>query len=39
VYLVIQQGLGEMPSLAENLTVRERWDVINFIRTLPPGDQ
>lgn len=39
VYLVIQQGLGEMPPLAENLTVRERWDVINFIRTLPSGDQ
>jgi mono/diheme cytochrome c family protein len=35
VYLVILQGFGEMPSLAENLTVRERWDVINYIRTLP----
>lgn len=37
VYLVIQQGFGEMPSLAENLTVRERWDVINYVRTLPVG--
>lgn len=35
VYLAIVQGFGEMPSLAENLTVRERWDVINYIRTLP----
>jgi len=34
VYLVIQQGFGEMPSLVENLTPRERWDVINFTRTL-----
>jgi mono/diheme cytochrome c family protein len=35
VYLVIQQGFGEMPPLAENLTARERWDVINYVRTLP----
>ncbi len=35
VYLTIQQGFGEMPALTENLTVRERWDVINFVRTLP----
>jgi mono/diheme cytochrome c family protein len=34
VYLMILQGVGEMPSLAENLTIRERWDVINYIRTL-----
>lgn len=34
VYLAIQQGFGEMPSLVENLTPRERWDVINFTRTL-----
>lgn len=25
---------GQMPPLAENLTVRERWDVVNYIRTL-----
>jgi mono/diheme cytochrome c family protein len=36
VYLTIIQGFGQMPSLAENLTVRERWDVINYVRTLPP---
>lgn len=36
VYLTIVQGFGQMPSLAENLTLRERWDVINYVRTLPP---
>jgi len=36
VYLTIAQGFGQMPSLAENLTPRERWDVINYVRTLPP---
>lgn len=25
---------GQMPPLNENLTVRERWDVVNFLRTL-----
>jgi len=35
VYLTIGQGFGQMPSLAENLTPRERWDVINYVRTLP----
>lgn len=36
VYLTIVQGFGQMPSLAENLTPRECWDVINYARTLPP---
>lgn len=36
VYLTIVQGFGQMLPLAENLTPRERWDVINFVRTLPP---
>jgi mono/diheme cytochrome c family protein len=36
VYLTIVQGFGQMPALAENLTLRERWDVINYVRTLPP---
>jgi len=35
VYLTIVQGFGQMPALAENLTPRERWDVINYVRTLP----
>lgn len=25
---------GQMPPLNENLTVRERWDLVNFVRTL-----
>ena len=39
VYLAIVQGFGEMPPLAENLTVRERWDVVNYVRTLPGEGQ
>lgn len=35
VYITITQGFGQMPSLAENLTPRERWDIVNYIRTLP----
>lgn len=38
IYLVIQQGFGEMPSLGDNLTVRERWDVIHYVRTLPANE-
>ncbi len=34
VYLAITQGFQGMPALAENLTPRERWDVINYLRTL-----
>ena len=30
---------GQMPPLNENLTVRERWDVVNFIRTLKAAAQ
>jgi mono/diheme cytochrome c family protein len=35
VYLTIVQGFGQMPSLAENLTPRESWDIVNYVRTLP----
>ncbi|MEY2818962.1 MAG: hypothetical protein RL275_2425 [Chloroflexota bacterium] len=28
------QFSGQMPPLNENLTVRERWDVVNYLRTL-----
>jgi mono/diheme cytochrome c family protein len=38
VYLTVVQGFGEMPSLAEDLTTRERWDIINYVRTLPPNE-
>ncbi len=34
IYLVITQGFGLMPSQAENLSREERWDVINYVRTL-----
>ena len=37
-FLTISNGLdGKMPALNENLTVSERWDVVNFIRTLKPA--
>jgi mono/diheme cytochrome c family protein len=33
IFLTISNGVpGRMPALNENLTVRERWDVVNFIR-------
>ena len=35
IFLVISTGVaGRMPALNENLTVRDRWDVINYVRTL-----
>lgn len=34
LFRTLSQGLGQMPALAENLTPRERWDVINYMRTL-----
>lgn len=34
LYLALTNGAQGMPSLAENLTPRERWDVINYLRTL-----
>jgi mono/diheme cytochrome c family protein len=35
IFLTISHGLeGRMPPLNENLTVSERWDVVNFVRTL-----
>lgn len=35
VYLTIRNGFGQMPSLSENLTPHETWDVVNFLHTLP----
>jgi mono/diheme cytochrome c family protein len=36
-FLTISSGVpGSMPALNENLTVRERWDVVNYIRTFGP---
>ncbi len=34
IYLTISQGYGAMPPLNENLTVRERWDVVNYVKNL-----
>ncbi len=35
IFLTITNGMpGAMPALNENLTVRERWDVVNYVRTL-----
>ncbi len=34
MYLTLTQGFGAMPALAENLTPRQRWDVINYVRSL-----
>ncbi len=36
IFLVISNGVaGRMPPLNENFNPRERWDLVNFIRTLP----
>ena len=38
-FLTISNGLdGKMPALNENLTVSERWDVVNFLRTLKAAE-
>lgn len=35
IFLVISNGVPDrMPPLNENLTVNERWDVVNYVRTL-----
>jgi mono/diheme cytochrome c family protein len=35
LFLVLSSGVaGRMPPLNENLSVHERWDVVNFMRTL-----
>lgn len=36
LFLTISNGSGSglMPALNENLNVRERWDIVNFMRTL-----
>ena len=39
IFLTISNGVeGKMPPLNENLTVPERWDLVNFIRTLTIED-
>lgn len=35
IFLTISNGVpNRMPPLNENLSVRDRWDVVNFVRTL-----
>mgnify|MGYP001252812713 CR=1 FL=1 len=35
LFLTLTNGVTDrMPPMVENLTVRDRWDVINYIRTL-----
>ena len=38
LFLTITNGVnGRMPPMVENLTVRDRWDLVNYIRTLKPA--
>jgi cytochrome c553 len=38
LFLTLTNGVeGKMPPMVENLSVRDRWDVINYIRTLKPA--
>ncbi len=39
IFMVISNGFGLMPALNENFTVRERWDLVNFVRTLKAAPQ
>lgn len=34
IFLIITQGRSPMPSLAENLDPAQRWDVVNYVRSL-----
>jgi mono/diheme cytochrome c family protein len=38
-FVIVTQGLGPMPSLSENLSPAERWDVINYVRSLRSGGE
>jgi mono/diheme cytochrome c family protein len=38
LFLTLTNGVpGRMPPMVENLTVRDRWDMVNYIRTLEPS--
>ena len=40
LFLTLTNGVTDrMPPMVENLTVRDRWDVVNYIRTLAATDQ
>jgi mono/diheme cytochrome c family protein len=34
IFLTVTQGLGDMLKLAENLSPSQRWDVVNYVRSL-----
>lgn len=34
LFTVLTDGFGRMPRMVENLSVSERWDVINYLRSL-----
>jgi mono/diheme cytochrome c family protein len=34
IFLVITNGFGVMPSLRENFSIADRWDIVNYVRTL-----
>ena len=39
IFLTITNGIdGRMPPLNENFTISERWDLVNFIRTLAASE-
>jgi len=40
LFLTITNGVTDrMPALNENFTVRERWDIVNYVRTLKAAQQ
>jgi mono/diheme cytochrome c family protein len=40
LFMTITNGVeGRMPPMIENTTVRDRWDLVNYIRTLKPAAQ
>jgi mono/diheme cytochrome c family protein len=40
LFMTITNGVeGKMPPMVENTTVRDRWDLVNYIRTLKPAGQ
>ena len=34
IFLILTNGYGIMPSIGENLSPSERWDVVNYVRSL-----
>ena len=37
IFVIVTNGRGMMPSLAEQLDAGETWDIINYVRTLSPA--